>query len=133
VVSPAVLKISYVTWFCVFSSQILFWFTNPSPLGLVIIIMSPLSWTYKCHLAAYLYTSCLLVYSFFDSDMLHFITPLCFLMPSYSCRLADFDGHSMTSRDSPGGAFTLMQPVVSAKSCPRWAERAYFHCSLSPL
>ena len=37
VVSPATFKISYVTWFCVLSSQILVWVTNPSPLGLVTV------------------------------------------------------------------------------------------------
>ena len=54
-------------------------------------------------------------------------------MPSYSCRLLALDGHSITSRISPGGAFTLTHPVISAKSWPRCFERADFHSSLSPL
>jgi hypothetical protein len=58
---------------------------------------------------------------------------LCLLIPSYSYLLDDFDGHYRTRRCSPTGALTLVQPVVRAKSPPRWADRAYFHCSLSPL
>jgi hypothetical protein len=122
-----------VTWWNVFSSQILFSVTNPSPRGLVIFIMSPLSDTCNPHRAAYLYTSCLLVYSICEREMLHFKTPVCLLMPSYNYRLEDLDGHCNTSRYSPVGAFTLVQPVVRAKSVPRWADRACFHCSLSPL
>jgi hypothetical protein len=73
------------------------------------------------------------VYSVYDREMLHFKIPLCRRIPSYSYRLDDFDGHYSTSRYSPLGALTLVQPVVRAKSAPRWADRAYFHCSLSPL
>jgi hypothetical protein len=65
--------------------------------------------------------------------MLHFMVPLCLRMPSYSYLLDDFDGHYRTRRCSPGGALTLLQPVVRAKSAPRWADRAYFHYSLSPF
>ena len=59
--------------------------------------------------------------------------PLCFLIPSYSCLLLALDGHSITKRFSPGGAFTLIHPVINAKSYPSWAVRAVFHCSRSPL
>jgi hypothetical protein len=96
-------------------------------------IMSPLSATCNLHLAACLYTSYLLVYSIYVSDMLHFSGPLCFLIPSYSWRLDDLEGHWRTSRNSPGGAFTRMHPVIKAKSFPNWADRASFHYSLSPL
>lgn len=115
------------------SSQILVSVTNPSPLELVTIIISPLSATCNLHRPASLYTSYLFVYSIYDKEMLHFKFPLCLRMPSYSYRLDDFDGHYMTSRCSPFGALTLVQPVVRAKSAPRWADRAYFHCSLSPF
>lgn len=133
VVSPATFNISYSTCVIVFSSQILFSLTNPFPLGLVIVIMSPRSCTCSLQRAAARYTSCLLVYSVLVNDILQRISPLCFLIPSYSCLLLDFDGHSNTKRFSPGGAFTLIHPVVKAKSYPSWAERAVFHCSRSPL
>jgi hypothetical protein len=132
-VSPVTFKISCVTWWWVFSSQILFSVTNPSPLGLVIVIMSPRSDTCKFHLAAYLYTSYLFVYSICDSEILHFSVPLCFLMPSYNYLLDDLEGHYRTRRYSPVGALTLVHPVDRAKSFPRCADRADFHCSLSPL
>jgi hypothetical protein len=73
------------------------------------------------------------VYSIFDNDILHFISPLFLLIPSYSILLLDLDGHSTTNLCSPGGAFTLLQPVVMAKSFPSCVESAVFHCSLSPL
>ncbi len=133
VVSPVTFKISCVTWWCVFSNQIRFSVTNPSPLGLVMVIISPRSDTCKFHRAAYLYTSYLFVYSIYDREILHFSVPLCLLIPSYNYLLDDFDGHYRTRRCSPAGALTLVQPVVSAKSFPRWADRAYFHCSVSPL
>jgi hypothetical protein len=65
--------------------------------------------------------------------MLHLKFPLFLLIPAYNNLLLAFDGHSSTSLYSPGGAFTLTQPVVRAKSFPRWASRAVFHSSLSPL
>jgi hypothetical protein len=133
VVSPATFNISYSTCIIVFSSQILFSLTNPFPLGLVIVIMSPRSCTCSLQRAAALYTSYLLVYSVLVNDILQRISPLCFLIPSYSCLLLDFEGHSNTKRCSPGGAFTLMHPVTKAKSFPSWAERAVFHWSRSPL
>jgi hypothetical protein len=34
---------------------------------------------------------------------------------------------------SPGGAFTLVQPVMSAASFPKCFDSASFHCSRSPL
>jgi hypothetical protein len=133
VVFPVTFKISYVIWWWVLSNQILLSVSSPSPLGLVMTIISPLSATYSLPFAAYLYTSCLLVYSVYDNDILHFIVPLCLLIPSYNYLLEALDGHCSTRRNSPGGAFTRMQPVVRAKSFPKWADRAYFHCSLSPL
>ena len=108
-------------------------FTKPCPLGLVNIIISPLSATYNLHRAACLYTSYLFVYSVCDREMLHFMVPLCLRMPSYSYLLDDFDGHYRTRRCSPGGALTPLQPVVRAKSFPRCASRAVFQSSLSPL
>jgi hypothetical protein len=69
----------------------------------------------------------------FDREMLHLTFPLCLLMPSYNYRLDAFDGHCRTSLYSPGGAFTLVQPVVRAKSSLRCVYRASFHYSLSPL
>ena len=133
VVSPVTFKISCVTWWCVFSNQIRFSVTNPSHLGLVMVIISPRSDTCKFHRAAYLYTSYLFVYSIYDREILHFSVPVCLLIPSYNYLLDDFVGHYRTRRCSPTGALTLVQPVVSAKSFPRWADRAYFHCSVSPL
>jgi hypothetical protein len=106
---------------------------RPVPLGLVIVIMSPLSFTYNLQRAAYLYTSCLFVYSSVYRERLHLIFPLFFLVPAYKSRLLAFEGHSSTNLYSPGGAFTLIQPVVRAKSFPRCASRAVFHCSRSPL
>jgi hypothetical protein len=115
------------------SSHILFSFINPFPLGFVTIIMSPLSCTCSLHRAAARYTSCLLEYSVRVNDILHRMLPLCFLIPSYSCLLLALEGHSITNRFSPGGAFTLIHPVINAKSYPSWAVRAVFHCSRSPL
>jgi hypothetical protein len=54
-------------------------------------------------------------------------------MPAYNSLLLALDGHSNTSRCSPVGAFTLMQPVVRAKSFPNYASKAVCHCSRSPL
>lgn len=116
VVSPATFSISYSTCVIVLSSQILFSLTNPFPLGLVIIIMSPRSFTCSLQRAAALYTSYLLVYSVLVSDILQRISPLCCLIPSYSCLLLAFDGHSNTNLFSPGGAFTLIHPVIRSKS-----------------
>jgi hypothetical protein len=65
--------------------------------------------------------------------MLHLIFPLLFLIPEYSILLLALEGHSSTNLYSPGGAFTLMQPVVRAKSFPSCVSRAVFHCSRSPL
>jgi hypothetical protein len=107
--------------------------TSPVPRRLVITIMSPLSYTCNLRWATSLYTSCLFKYSYFDREILHLMSPLCFLIPSYNLRLLAFDGHSKTSLSSPGGAFTLTHPVISAKSWPRCFERADFHSSLSPL
>jgi hypothetical protein len=66
-------------------------------------------------------------------EMLQRISPLCLRMPSYSCLLLDFDGQSITNLISPGGALTLLHPVVREKSYPRCLDRASFHCSRSPL
>ena len=63
---------------------------------------------------------------------MHLILPLCFRRAAYNDLLLAFDGHSNTRRSSPGGAFTLLHPVVSAKSSFRWFDTASFHCSLSP-
>jgi hypothetical protein len=132
-VVPVTFKISCAIWWCVFSSQILFSVSNPSFLGLVTVIISPLSATCKCHRVAYLYTSYLFAYSVFDREMLHLMGPLCLRMPSYNYLLDDLDGQFKTRRNSPSGALTLMHPVVRAKSSLRCVERADFHCSLSPL
>jgi hypothetical protein len=83
--------------------------------------------------AASLYTSYLFWYSCLVRDILQQILPLCLRMPSYSYLLLDFDGQAITNRISPGGAFTLVHPVVREKSCPRWLDRASFHSSRSPL
>jgi hypothetical protein len=83
--------------------------------------------------AAILYTSYLLRYSGPDSEMLHWIFPLCLRIAVYSYRRLALDGHSKTRRISPGGAFTLLHPVISAKSSFKWSLTASFHCSLSPL
>jgi hypothetical protein len=133
VVVPVTFRISYVIWWWVLSNQILLSVSRPSPLGLVMTIISPLSATCSLQFAACLYTSCLFVYSVCDNDILHLIVPLCLLIPSYNYRLDALEGHWRTRRSSPGGAFTRMQPVVRAKSFPKWADRASFHCSLSPL
>jgi hypothetical protein len=66
-------------------------------------------------------------------DILHLILPLFFLIPSYKSLLLAFDGHSSTNLCSPGGDFTLTQPVVRAKSLPRCSSRAFFQSSRSPL
>jgi hypothetical protein len=132
-VLPVTFKISCVTWWCVFSSHMRFSASIPSPRGLVIVIISPRSDTCNFHLAAYLYTSYLFVYSIYVIEILHFSVPLCLRMPSYNYLLDDLEGHYRTRRYSPAGALTLVQPVVKANSLPRWADRAYFHCSLSPL
>jgi hypothetical protein len=58
---------------------------------------------------------------------------LFFLIPAFKSRLLAFEGHSSTNRYSPGGAFTLMQPVDKAKSFFKCASRAAFHYSRSPL
>jgi hypothetical protein len=85
------------------------------------------------NLAASLYTVCLFWYSCCVMEMLQRMSPLCLRMPSYSYLLLDFDGQSNTRRISPGGAFTLLHPVVREKSYPRCLDRASFHCSRSPL
>jgi hypothetical protein len=54
-------------------------------------------------------------------------------MPSYSCLLLDLDGQSSTNLISPGGAFTLVQPVRRAASYPKCFDIASFHYSRSPL
>jgi hypothetical protein len=94
---------------------------------------SPWSCTCSLHFAVYLYTSCLLAYSYYVNDILHLIPPLLFLIPAYNYRLLALHGHSITNRSSPGGAFTLVQPVVKVNSYPSCLSRAYFHCSRSPL
>jgi hypothetical protein len=66
-------------------------------------------------------------------DILHLIFPLFLLIPAYNSLLLAFDGHSSTNLYSPGGDFTLTQPVVRAKSFPRCVSRAVFHISRSPL
>jgi hypothetical protein len=99
----------------------------------VTIMRSPWSCTYSLHFAVYLYTSCLFAYSYYVNDILHFIPPLLLLIPAYNSRLLALHGHSITNRSSPGGAFTLMQPVVNVNSFPSYLSRAYFHCSRSPL
>jgi hypothetical protein len=131
-VFPATLRISCSTWAVVFSSHIVFSFIKPDLLGFVIVIISPRSCTCSLHCAACLYTFCLFTYSIFESEILQFIFPLLFLMPSYSYLRLDFDGHSSTNLCSPGGAFTLMQPVIKVKFFPSYAYRAVFHCSRSP-
>ena len=65
--------------------------------------------------------------------MLQRIFPLFFLMPSYSYRLLDLEGHSITRRFSLSGALTLTQSVTRAKSFPSCLEIAYFQSSFSPL
>jgi hypothetical protein len=65
--------------------------------------------------------------------MLHWIFPLCLRIAVYSYRRLALDGHSKTRRISPGGALTLLHPVISAKSSFKWSLTASFHCSLSPL
>jgi hypothetical protein len=67
------------------------------------------------------------------SDILHLISPLCLRMPVYSSLLLALDGHSRTSLVSPGGALTLVHPVISAKSFFRCFDSASFHYSRSPL
>jgi hypothetical protein len=133
VVLPVTFRISCVTWWCVFSSHMRFSASIPSPRGFVIVIISPRSDTCNFHLAAYLYTSYLFVYSIYVNEILHFSVPLCLRIPSYNYLLDDLDGHYRTRRCSPAGALILMHPVVKANSLPRWADIAYFHCSLSPL
>jgi hypothetical protein len=120
-------------WSCPLSSQSRVSFTNPVPRGFVIIIISPLSCTCNFSLAAYLYTSCLAIYSILDRDILHLMSPLCFLIPSYNSLLLVLHGHSNTSLCSPGGALTRVHPVYSTESVFRCAVRASFHCSRSPL
>jgi hypothetical protein len=95
--------------------------------------MSPLSTICSLWWAASLYTSCLFLYSVTDSEILHLISPLCFLMPVYSNLLLALDGQSMTSLISPGGALTLMHPVINAKSSLKCLDKASFHYSRSPL
>jgi hypothetical protein len=99
----------------------------------VIIIISPLSCICNFSRAACLYTSCLVIYSVLDRDILHLMSPLCFLIPSYNSRLLALHGHSNTSLCSPGGALTRVHPVYSTESVFRCALRASFHCSRSPL
>jgi hypothetical protein len=111
----------------------MFSFTKPVPLGFVIVIISPRSYTYNLQRAADLYISCLLAYSNDVREMLHLMSPLLLLIPAYSSLLLAFEGHSSTSLSSPGGDFTLMHPVVSAKSCPNCVFKAYYHYSRSPL
>ena len=111
----------------------MFSFISPVSLGFITIIISPLSYTCSPHRAVALYTSCLLEYSSAVMEMLHLIFPLFLLIPLYNSLLLAFEGHSSTNLNSPGGDFTLTQPVAKAKSCPRCASRAVFHCSLSPL
>jgi hypothetical protein len=130
---PAIFNISCSTYADDFSSLIMFSFINPVPLGFVTIIISPLSYTYNPYRAASLYTSCLFEYSSADMDILHLIFPLFLLIPAYNSLLLAFDGHSSTNLYSPGGDFTLTQPVVRAKSFPRCVSRAVFHISRSPL
>ena len=130
--SPETFRISCTICAWSRSNHSLFSFIIPFPRGFVIIIMSPLSCTCSFLHAAYLYTSCLFPYSTFVRDMLHLISPLYFLIPSYSCRLLALEGHSTTSRCSPGGAFTLVHPVHKVKSVFRCFYRASFHCSRSP-
>jgi hypothetical protein len=77
VVVPVTFMISYVIWWWVLSNQILLSVSRPSPLGLVMTIISPLSATCSLQFAACLYTSCLFVYSVCDNDILHLIVPLC--------------------------------------------------------
>jgi hypothetical protein len=98
----------------------------------MMIIMSPLSIVCSLWCAAVLYTSCLFRYSTAVREILHLILPLCFRRAAYSDLLLVFDGHSNTRRSSPGGAFTLLHPVVTAKSSFRWFDTASFHYSLSP-
>jgi hypothetical protein len=43
------------------------------------------------------------------------------------------DGQFSTIRISPGGAFTLVHPVMRAASYPKCFDIASFHCSRSPL
>jgi hypothetical protein len=54
-------------------------------------------------------------------------------MAVYNYRRLALDGHSTARRISPGGALTLVHPVISAKSSFKWSLTASFHCSLSPL
>jgi hypothetical protein len=101
--------------------------------GLITVIISPLSNTCNLWCAAWRYTSYLFWYSVRESEILHFISPLCLRIPSYSWRLETFDGHSITIRDSPDGAATLVQFVINAPSDPKCFCKAVFHSSLSPL
>jgi hypothetical protein len=130
---PAIFNISCSTYADEFSSRIIVSCISPVPLGFVTTIISPLSYTYTPQRDVSLYTYCLFVYSIYESDILHFMFPLLFLIPAYRSLLLALDGHSSTKRSSPGGAFTLMHPVVKVKSWPNYASRAVFHYSLSPL
>jgi hypothetical protein len=131
--SPDTFNISCSTYAVEFSSRILFSCNIPVPLGFVTIIISPLSYTCNPQRDVSLYTYCLFVYSIYESDILHFMLPLLFLIPAYRSLLLALDGHSSTKRSSPGGAFTLVHPVVKAKSWPNYAFRAFLQSSLSPL
>jgi hypothetical protein len=95
--------------------------------------MSPLSMGCSLWCAAIRYTSYLLRYSGPDREILHWIFPLCLRIAVYSYRRLALDGHSNTRRISPGGALTLLHPVISAKSSFKWSLTASFHCSLSPM
>jgi hypothetical protein len=106
---------------------------NPVPRGFFTVMISPLSCTCSLHFVVCLYTSYLLTYSYFDREMLHLIWPLLRLIPAYNILLLAFEGQFSTKRCSPGGAFTLMQPVVRAKSYPNCLSSAVFHSSRSPL
>jgi hypothetical protein len=130
---PATFKISYVIWLSVLSNQIVFSYNNPVPRGFFTVMTSPLSYTYNLHFDVYLYTSYLFMYSCRDSDILHLIIPLLRRIPAYNNLLLAFDGQLSTNCYSPGGALTLMQPVVKAKSYPSYLSRAVFHSSRSPL
>jgi hypothetical protein len=130
---PATFNISCSTYAAEFSSRIIDSCINPVPLGFVTTIISPLSYTCSPRRAVSLYTYCLFVYSSYESEILHFMFPLLFLIPAYRSLLLAFDGHSSTKRNSPGGAFTLMHPVVKVKACPNYASRSVFHYSRSPL
>lgn len=124
---PVTFISSYCTYSVVLSSQMLVSCISPVSLGFLTTIMSPLSIGCSLWCAAIRYTSYLLRYSGPDREILHCNLPLCFRIAVYNYRRLALDGHSRTRRISPGGALTLVHPVMSTKSSFRWSFTASFH------